>query len=618
MCGIAGFRINKLAKKEWLVDMVDTLIHRGPDSSGFFTHSNFSGGMRRLSINGIENGAQPLFSSNKNVVVLYNGEIYNYHALRSYLEKKGVKFNTGSDGEVICHLYDFFGEELFSKLEGMYAISLWLVKERRLILARDIPGEKPLYYAELSRNEVIFSSEIKSLTKFPGIDHDINKQAIWDLPTFTWIPQPETIFSSIKSLESGTMLIVDDSGIRRKKIDYSSKINCSFSDEDLIDFTRTIVSKSINDRLISDVPVGCFLSGGVDSSIVAKIASERIKNMNTFTVGFEDTFDPYGHGKSDESHLAIEYSKEIGTKHHTIFASPNSFKEYYYDYIKFCDQPFAVPSGIGIYAISKKAKEIGVKVLLSGDCADECFGGYSWYSHLNSNQQPLKSSNEDITFNSFAIPEKDRLGYLNSLPSHKRALAWHYYASENEKKHLFNREYFGEVSSSDRFFVDFNTSTTWNPETFISQDREFYLKNEMLQKLDRMTMANSVEGRIPFCSQEILQLSSQLKYENMVRDGETKWLLKKAFTGIIPDRILYRKKHGFNIPIDEWLRSSWIDLFEETFSSNSLIFRMGILNDDSIKFSYELLNNQNKQNGPTLFSLITLNLWLENFYGNNS
>jgi len=197
-------------------------------------------------------------------------------------------------------------------------------------------------------------------------------------------------------------------------------------------------------------------------------------------------------------------------------------------------------------------------------------------------------------------------------------LAWHYYASENEKKHLFNREYFGEVSSSDRFFVDFNASTSWCPETFISQDREFYLKNEMLQKLDRMTMANSVEGRIPFCSQEILQLSSQLKYENMVRDGETKWLLKKAFTGIIPDRILYRKKHGFNIPIDEWLRSSWIDLFEETFSSNSLISRMGILNNNGIKFSYELLNNKNKQNGPTLFSLISLNLWLENFYGNNS
>jgi asparagine synthase (glutamine-hydrolysing) len=618
MCGIAGYKIHRHVADSPIKRMVDALVHRGPDSDGFFSSNGYCGGMRRLSINGVNTGSQPLFSEDKNVVLLYNGEIYNYLELRRDLEKKGKKFKTNSDGEVICHLYEYYGEELFSKLNGMYSVALWLEKEKKLILARDIPGEKPLYYYLLSNNEIVFSSEIQSLTKFPGLSLEINTQSLWDLPTFTWIPQPETVFKSIKSLDSGSILIVDNDGVSKKKIDFNSSIDVDINNEnELIEYTREIVIDSINNRLISDVPVGCFLSGGIDSSIVSAIASKSIEEMNTFTIGFGDIDDPYGHGKSDESGYSSKFAKQLGTVHHNVYADASLFKTMLYDFVKYADQPFAVPSGLGIMAISKVASDIGVKVLLSGDCADECFGGYSWYPYLNSSYSKRNESNsnfldKEVTFSNYGIEIAERVDILNRYTPQKRALSWHYYASELEKDKLFNKDFFSNVLSSERHFYDFNSSSLWSPEDFIAQDRNFYLKNEMLQKLDRMTMAKSVEGRVPFCSQEILQLSDKLSYHHMVRNGETKWLLKKAFEGIIPDEIIYRKKHGFNVPIDNWLRNEWSDLFEQTFSSDSKLMTLGIINKKTKNVALDMISNKDKQNGPTIFSLVTLNLWLEN------
>jgi len=623
MCGIAGYKVEANIDSLPIKNMVEALIHRGPDSDGFYMTDGYSAGMRRLSINGLNSGSQPLYSSDGNVVLMYNGEIYNYLELKRDLENKGKKFKTNSDGEVICHLYEFYGEDLFSRLDGMYAISLWLKKEKRLILARDIPGEKPLYYYLLSSTEVVFSSEIKSLIQFPGLNIHLNPQALWDLLTFTWIPQPDTVFESVKSLESGHMLIVDSQGVRKKQIDYMSPIQVNLaSEEELVDYTREIVVDSVNKRLISDVPVGCFLSGGVDSSIVATIASKKIQNMDTFTVGFEDLDDPYGHGKSDESEHAARYAKQLGTRHHNIYASASTFRSILFDFVKYADQPFAVPSGLGILAISKAAQDVGVKVLLSGDCADECFGGYSWYPYLDRESNSLvgiqsKSECANVTFNTYGMNVEDRVNCIVQHPPQKRALAWHYYASELEKEGLLNQDFFSGVSSSERHFNDFNPNKYWSPEEFISQDREFYLKNEMLQKLDRMTMANSIEGRIPFCSQEILQLSDMLKYKHMVKNDNVKWLLKKAFEGIVPDEIIYREKHGFNIPIDHWLRNEWSDLFDQTFAEDSQLMDMGIITSKSRAFALKMLNNTSKQNGPVIFSLVALNLWLENVYGNN-
>ena len=218
MCGIAGYKTNYNIEPTVLDNMVSALIHRGPDSSGYYKDEYYNAGMRRLSINGIESGNQPLFNQNKNVVLLYNGEIYNSLELRKDLQKKGYKFKTNSDGEVICHLFDEYQEECFDKLDGMFAIAMWIVDQRKLFLARDLAGEKPLYYSCLSHNEIVFSSELKSLKLFPKISKELNYQAIWDFPTFLWIPEPDTIYKNIHAVMPGELLIIDEKEILSRQI----------------------------------------------------------------------------------------------------------------------------------------------------------------------------------------------------------------------------------------------------------------------------------------------------------------------------------------------------------------------------------------------------------------
>ena len=329
---------------------------------------------------------------------------------------------------------------------------------------------------------------------------------------------------------------------------------------------------------------------------------------------------PDGYVKSNW--IALDYANILGTKHHNVYADSSIFRELLPLFVKYADQPFAVPSGLGILAISELANNFGIKVLLSGDCADECFGGYSWYPYLSkvddrSGTERNTSTNNDITYNCHGINIRKRLEAIRNYSPQKRAWAWHYYASENEKIKLFNKDFFYAVQSSEVHFNRFNSTEYWEPEEFIRQDRNYYLKNEMLQKLDRMTMANSVEGRVPFCSPEIINFSDKLDFNHMVKGNEIKWILKKAFSGYIPENIIKRKKHGFNVPIDHWLRNEWSDLVERTFSTDSKLMELGIITRKSLNVALEMVGDTRKQNGPTIFSYIILNLWLENFYGNN-
>ncbi|MBN1872022.1 MAG: asparagine synthase (glutamine-hydrolyzing) [Candidatus Omnitrophica bacterium] len=616
MCGIAGYITNRNVDNEVLEKMVEALRHRGPDSKGEYHSLYYHAGMRRLSINDLITGDQPLYNKDKSVVLLYNGEIYNSPQLRKELEGKGYKFRTHSDGEVICHLYDEMGEGLFERLDGMFAVALWLEKEKRLILARDIPGEKPLYYSKLGNNEIVFASEIKSLALFPGIDLSLNYQGLWDFPTFTWIPQPDTIYKNVFSLPRSHILICGKKGIRLKY--YANKFNLQYinmSDEAVIEETRRVVQESVKSRLLSDVPVGCFLSGGLDSSIVATIAAKALPSISTFTIGFEDVHDPY-HGTADESKYSEEYAKKINTKHHTIRITSEDCQR---DLLKFCssaDQPFSVPSGMGIMAIARAAHDAGIKVLLSGDCSDECFGGYSWYFYLDNNipnkkmLSAIPNGGETVTFNNFGLGLKERLSVLNNYIPQKRAWAWHYYASEVEKEKLYSRDVFKNTKSSLRFFHEYKDSGDWAPEDFIKQDREFYLFNEMLQKLDRMTMAYSVEGRVPFAAPSVLAHAEKLKFNHMVRGNYLKWALRNAFKDILPREIYDRPKHGFNVPIDHWLKNGWSDLFEETFRTSSNLSKAGIITKDSRDVAYAMIHDRMRVNGPTIFSLIILNIWL--------
>jgi len=617
MCGIAGFVGDFKAPHKSTEIMLSSLEHRGPDDQQIFQDNLFCGGMRRLSINDLQGGAQPLFNKDKSIVTFYNGEIYNYHTLRNFLEGKKFSFNTSSDGEVIPFLYELYGTDAFSYLDGMFAISIWDRRTSQLILARDFPGEKPLYYSKNNAG-FIYSSEVKAMEAVLE-DITLDRQALWDFPSFLWIPEPATAYEEINALGRGNFLILSPSGEieineftpRNYKKNFHLK-----NLEEAISTTREVVENSITSRLLSDVPVGSFLSGGLDSSIVATVASQKLSSLDTFTIEFEDLDDPY-HGKANESEAARETANFIGSNHHNVPVTSADFRSSLKDFVKYGDLPFSVSSGLGIMAISKAARQKGIKVLLTGDGADECFGGYSWYKNLLSkDNSDVDKPKEEITFQSIGISEQKRTALLKGMVPSQRAFAWHYYASEIDKGLFFDDSFMEGLDTSVRFFSSLNDKD--EPMEFIKHDRNFYFPNEMLRKVDRFGMANSVEGRTPFASAEVISLSNFLREEHIFKENHLKWLLRKAFEDLLSSDVFNRPKHGFNVPIDHWLKTEWYDLVEETFSSGSEIQKKNIIKSDSMDIAIQLLKDPNRLHGHTIFSFIILNMWLGRKIGNNS
>lgn len=597
--------------------MALAIKHRGPDSQGYYSHGPYYVGMTRLSINDLETGDQPLYNHDQSIVVLYNGEIYNYSALKKELEKKGYHFKTRSDGEVIAFLYEEYGEEAFDRLDGMFAISLWDNNKKKLYLVRDHIGEKPLYY--YCGEDFAFASEIKAFKEIPNIKLTLNKQAIWDYLSFLWVPEPATIYNEVIALMPGQMIVVDDAGqsvrtYKNIKIEnHKNKTN-----DQLVRETRTLIENSISDRLMADVEVGCFLSGGLDSSIITSITSKKVKNVRTYTIGFEKGADPYG-GNNDESEYAESFANKLGTNHTTIRVTGKDFKDALKDFTFFGDQPFAVSSGLGIYFIAKRAHQDGVKVLLSGDGADEMFGGYSWYLHLNDASKKDSDHKDDLSFHNSKLDREERISVMSKYDSHKKAWAWHYYASEGEKAEFFEADIVSNIKSSLRFFKEFKSEKEWSAIDYIKQDRNFYLPNEMLRKADRMGMAESIEIRVPFVAKSVLGHVDQLESTDLIKPNRLKALLKDAFHDVLTEDILNRPKHGFNVPIDYWLKSDWKDLVEETFGENSKLRQMKIINKNfTLTRVNELINDDKRIHGHTIFCFIILNMWLEKeFYNGN-
>lgn len=595
--------------------MLEQLKHRGPDGVSEYSNDCYKVGMCRLAINGVRLGEQPLFNQDKTVVLMYNGEIYNSPSLRERLKRKGYFFRTDSDGEVICHLYDEYGDALFQHLDGMFAIALWDAPRRRLLLARDPLGEKPLYYSEIDFGAgLVFGSELKAIRSFTGVDFTLNRQALWDFPTFLWIPEPETVHTNIKAVPAGHYLEISPTVkalSRYQKLASLTELGIE-SDHDLVSATRQVVTEAVTSRLLSEMPIGSFLSGGLDSSIVATLATREIGTIDTFSVGFERLSDPY-HGISDESEAAASYAATLGSRHHAIHVTAKLFRDELDHFCRHGDQPFAVSSGLGILAVARAAREAGIKVMLSGDCADECFGGYSWYAHL-----PLahvsrvnRFDDQAISYQNFGMSENERLAVLAGYSAQQRAWAWHYYAHENEKAGLYAREWREGLKSSIRHFEAFNPASQWDPEVYVASDRAFYMPNEMLRKLDRMTMAHSVEGRVPFAAPTVLALAEKLKYSQMVRGHTLKWALREAFSDVLPNSIVERPKHGFNVPIDHWLKGEWRDLVDEAFAPSSALWAHGLVDKNSGVTAAHLLDDPRRLNGHTIFSFIVLNRWLE-------
>lgn len=617
MCGIAGiFKKSGNISNEDVLRMVTSLYNRGPDDAGYFLENiQFKAGMRRLSIVDIDHGIQPFKNLINNDIVFYNGEIYNYRDLRRELEVDGIHFKTNCDGEVITHLYTKYGIDLFQKLDGMFAVAIWDSKKEVLILARDFPGEKPLYYSELDNGiGLAFSSDISSLISCKEVSRTLDYQAIWDFPTYLWVPEPSTIYKNVKALMPGGIITVGKNGILHSSFkDKIVRPSYEFKNEvEALQSVRSVVIQAVTSRMMGDVPMGAFLSGGLDSSIICAVASKINPELQTFCASFEDIDDPY-HGSADESKEAARFASELNLKHTNIQTTATSFKNLLPAFIKASGQPYAVSSGLGILAISKVAKERGVKVLLSGDGADEAFGGYSWYSSLANISQNIDAGKEK-TLNQYDrfidIPgnliERERI--IQKYPPEVRAWALHYYASEFEKIQLFNPNL--SLENSLRYF---SLDRFSNPIDYINSDRNYYFPNEMLTKVDRMTMANSVEGRAPFASPSVQFFAENLPFNMLVKGSTLKWCLRQAFSDILPGHIIERKKHGFNVPIDYWLKGEWRDIFRHSFSNDSALFKHGIIRKDAGIYAEQLLNNNNV-NGHVLFSFIILNMWMESIY----
>jgi asparagine synthase (glutamine-hydrolysing) len=470
--------------------------------------------------------------------------------------------------------------------------------------------------------EVAFASEIIGLKRFPGVDLTLNRQALWDFPTFLWVPEPETVYRSIKAVPRGHLLVADGRGVRLRpyRNGFNREAMRSPDERDVVAETRRVVEQAVTSRLLSDVPVGGFLSGGLDSSIVATIAARELQTLDTFSVGFEDIDDPY-HGRSDESAAAAETAKRIGSRHHSVRVTARSFRDELDTFCRHGGQPFAVSSGFGILAVAKASRDAGIKVLLSGDGADECFGGYSWYGYLDGAARNGGRVREGVvSFQNFGMPLCDRLATIDAMPARQQAWAWHYYAHEREKKALFSRDFCEGLHSSLDQFRSCKNGSAWQAADFVAQDRNFYFPNEMLNKVDRMTMAYSVESRVPFAAPAVLSHADKLAFPHLVApDGTLKTVLRQAFADILPPDVVARPKHGFNVPIDHWLRGEWADLVDETFAPGSALSQSGMASPDAGQAARAMLHDNDRLNGHTIFCMIMLNRWLEQgIHGNHS
>lgn len=580
MCAIVGiYGESNITSLESILSLMQK---RGPDGSYLFFEENFVAGMNRLSINDLYFGEQPFMNIDSSIVVLFNGEIYNYRELKKGLEQKGYIFKGHCDGEILPFLYEEYGVESFSFLDGMFGIMVYDKRHGKIILARDGVGEKPLYYAKCGR-KFAFSTLIKPLKEYFG-SFSLNPQALWDFFTFGFIPEPRSVYNEVKALKKGHYLVFDCQSLEYNEFEFWQKtlqrfsLICQDQNVDLVGITKEIVTKSIQERLMSDVPIGAFLSGGLDSSIVATLAQQSLGNLTTFNIAFLDNYDPYC-GFADESSFAMLVAKNINSQHFTLKVDAKNYQNFLKSFIQDIDQPFGAISGIGVKMIARKARELGIKVLLSGDGADEYFGGYTWYPKLAFNDSK------------FITKEKPK--------------GWHYYAFESEKKEFLNLDFFGDLDSRG-YFPRGDSS----PITFIDFDREFYLPNEMMTKLDRMCMSESIEGRAIFVSPGIASFTQQLDYETLLRNGE-KWLLKEAFKSILPQEILQREKHGFNVPIDYWIKNDWFNLLREILSKDSALFHYGIIREDSCEKFIKILYSNERRVGNVGFYLIALGMWLE-------
>jgi asparagine synthase (glutamine-hydrolysing) len=626
MCGIAGVLFadpQRPADAAALKAMGDSIAHRGPDGEGYWREPGVGLVHRRLSIIDLAGGAQPIGNEDGTIQVVFNGEIYNYRELRMGLEARGHRFRTQSDTEVLVHLYEDEGERLVERLRGMFAFALWDRNDRRLLLARDRVGIKPLYVYR-DAEKLLFGSELKAILAHPGVSRALDVAALEDYLAFGVVPAPRSIFEQIEKLPAAHVLTAraGDWGSPRRYWRLRLEPDHGPGPAEWQEAVRAKVDEAVRLHLIADVPVGAFLSGGLDSSaVVATCGQVAAAPVQTFSIGFQE-----------ESHSELPYARRVaeqfGTRHAEEVVTPDAVG-LVDELTRYYDEPFADPSAVPTFLVARLARR-GVKVALSGDGGDEAFGGYARYAH------DLKEASLRRWLPSWfrrlalapagrAWPKTDWLprplraktlltnlgrdaggAYANTLtlcrpPLRRRLLAPDLARSLNgHDPERMVREGHAAAPPDDAL------------GGMIAADVAMLLPDDFLVKVDRASMAHGLEVRPPLLDHELLELAARIPSRWKVHNGETKWVFKQAYRNRLPAEVTERRKQGFEIPIDAWLRGPLRDAFESAVLDPRA--RAGALIDQAAARSvYRAHLRGTGRNGAVLWSLLTLARWADRY-----
>jgi asparagine synthase (glutamine-hydrolysing) len=615
MCGIAGIfgLAGAAVAHQEIKAMCDVLVHRGPDDAGYYVQSNFGFGMRRLSIVDLRTGHQPLSNEDGTIQVILNGEIYNFRELRKELQAQGHCFRTETDTEVIVHLYEQYGDECVHRLRGMFAFAVWDEPQRRLLLARDRIGIKPLFYGEIG-GRLMFASELKALLQLPEVDRTLNWDSVSHLFSTLCTPASESIIAGIHKLEPGHTLTVKEGNSPqiRRYWDVKFEADYSQSEEDCVVRLRELLQESVRIRMNCDVPFGAFLSGGVDSSaVVAMMAQQSSSPIKTFSIGFEEE-------KYNEAPYARQVAELFGTDHHELILRPDILG-IIDDLVWHLDEPFGDSSAIPTYMVSRLAAE-HVTVALSGDGGDELFAGYEKYL-VEQKQRRYERIPAALRHLLGAVGARMNEGMKGrnflrhiALEGVDRYLNTGSMFDESAKHKLFRPEIAASFKKDDslrQLALGLEKKGTHWLSTLQYLDIHNYLPQDILTKVDRMSMAHSLEAREPLLDHKLVEYAATIPPEFKLRNGSTKYILKKAMRGILPDALIDRRKQGFAVPLGSWFRGDLTSFVHDLLLSDSSRARR-IFNTDYIQkllSMHQLGRNMDLQ----LWTLVSFELWCRKF-----
>lgn len=627
MCGICGYLgadRSQLADRTLVEQLNQTIVHRGPDSAGYHISCHIGLAMRRLAIIDLSGGQQPIANEDGSVMVVFNGEIYNFRDLRTKLEQYGHCFTTSSDTETIVHAYEQWGDDALLYLKGMFAIALWDERRGRLLLARDRMGEKPLYW-HFSSHGLVWASEAKALLKVPWVERHINPLALHHYLTLQYTPDPLTIYEGIHQLPAAHKLVMQAGCTpqvsRWWQLEFEPK--WSLPEDEVIAQARTLLSAAVERQLISEVPLGAFLSGGMDSSIVVALMAERLTEpVKTFSIGFAERY-------YSETHYARQIAARYQTEHHEFLFRPDDLVRVIEGVVRATDEPFADPAALPLYELARQTRQ-HVTVALCGDGGDETLAGYRRYV-LDGLMQPYTAlpvwlKQGAVPALAALLPEPrwipedrnpltglKRLGQFSATTPKASLVRWGSYFAHRDKLALYTdqwRDALAGTQTADWVATAYDAAHARSLlDCTLSADHMTYLAGDLLPKTDRVTMAHSLEARAPFLDVDWVEWTARLPARYKVRGMRTKWLLNAAFADKLPAEITRRGKQGFSVPVGMWLRHELHDWTRNHLLGNRALdawFRPAAIQQVLDEHTHGTVNH-----GKRLWALLMFALWLE-------